>query len=161
MTTPSTWQAPEPEAGPAPGVAFADPGSRLVAYIIDLVVNFVIIIALGIATGQGEPAQGRKERLLLGQRPSLEALVEVDEGDLEGRPVFSPEGSVEIIEAVPQGPLGAHEPLQRRAHGQMPASPGATRAKPCSCAQRSIASETRSSTSGTARASAVRSMDLT
>lgn len=51
MTTPSTWQAPEPEAGPAPGVAFADPGSRLVAYIIDLVVNFVIIIALGIATG--------------------------------------------------------------------------------------------------------------
>jgi uncharacterized RDD family membrane protein YckC len=51
MTTPSTWQAPEPETGPAPGVAFADPGSRLVAYIIDLVVNFVIIIALGIATG--------------------------------------------------------------------------------------------------------------
>jgi len=51
MTTPSTWQAPEPEAGPAPGVVFADPGSRLVAYIIDIVVTFGIIIVLVIVTG--------------------------------------------------------------------------------------------------------------
>ena len=44
--TPSTWEAPEPVAGPAPGVAFADHGERLIAYIIDIVVTFAVVIAL-------------------------------------------------------------------------------------------------------------------
>ena len=38
MTAPVSWQAPEPEVGPAPGIAFADPGARLVAYILDTVI---------------------------------------------------------------------------------------------------------------------------
>ncbi len=49
--TPSTWEAPEPVAGPAPGVAFADHGERLIAYIIDIVVTFAIIIVLAIVGG--------------------------------------------------------------------------------------------------------------
>jgi uncharacterized RDD family membrane protein YckC len=49
--TPSTWEAPEPLAGPAPGVAFADHGERLIAYIIDIVVTFGIIIVLAIVGG--------------------------------------------------------------------------------------------------------------
>ena len=45
--TPSTaWEAPEPVAGPAPGVAFADHGERLIAYIIDIVITFAVVIAL-------------------------------------------------------------------------------------------------------------------
>jgi uncharacterized RDD family membrane protein YckC len=51
MTAPTAWQAPDPEAGPAPGVAFADPGARLVAYIIDIIVNIVAIFALIIVAG--------------------------------------------------------------------------------------------------------------
>ena len=50
-------------------------------------------LALGIAAGEGKSGQGRKERLLLGQRPPPEVLVEVDQGDLEGRPVSPLEGS--------------------------------------------------------------------
>jgi uncharacterized RDD family membrane protein YckC len=47
MTVPTpAWQAPEPDAGPAPGVAFASPGSRLVAYILDIVIQFLIFIML-------------------------------------------------------------------------------------------------------------------
>jgi len=42
------WQAPEPEAGPAPGLAFASPGSRLVAYILDLVIQFLVVLVLGV-----------------------------------------------------------------------------------------------------------------
>ncbi len=49
MTAPQ-WQAPETEPGPAPGVDFADPGSRLVAYIVDVIVNMVVIVALFIVT---------------------------------------------------------------------------------------------------------------
>jgi uncharacterized RDD family membrane protein YckC len=41
------WQAPAPEAGPAPGLAFASPGSRLVAYILDIVIQFLIVLMLG------------------------------------------------------------------------------------------------------------------
>lgn len=42
------WQAPAPEAGPAPGVAFASPGSRLVAFILDLVIQFLAIVMVGV-----------------------------------------------------------------------------------------------------------------
>jgi uncharacterized RDD family membrane protein YckC len=47
----TAWEAPEPTPGPAPGVEFADPGARLVGYIIDLVINFVIGIVLIALTG--------------------------------------------------------------------------------------------------------------
>jgi uncharacterized RDD family membrane protein YckC len=51
VSGPSTWQAPEPEVGPAPGVAFADPGARLVAYIVDVVVTVIAIVALAVLAG--------------------------------------------------------------------------------------------------------------
>ncbi len=40
------WTAPEPTPGPAPGVEFADPGPRLIGYIIDILINAGIVIAL-------------------------------------------------------------------------------------------------------------------
>ena len=43
-----TWEGPEPEAGPAPGIQFASPGARLVGYIVDLAIQFVVVIVLGI-----------------------------------------------------------------------------------------------------------------
>ena len=49
MSTPSgSWQAPDPEAGPAPGVEFASPGARLVGYIVDLFIQFMVVVVLGI-----------------------------------------------------------------------------------------------------------------
>jgi uncharacterized RDD family membrane protein YckC len=51
MTQPTpAWQAPDPETGPSAGTTFASPGSRLVAYILDLLIQFVIVVVLGIAT---------------------------------------------------------------------------------------------------------------
>ena len=47
MTTPA-WQAPAPEPGPAPGMSFASPGSRLVAYILDIVIQFLAVIVIGV-----------------------------------------------------------------------------------------------------------------
>jgi uncharacterized RDD family membrane protein YckC len=43
-----SWQAPEPEAGPAAGIEFASPGARLVGYIVDIVIQFVVVIVLGV-----------------------------------------------------------------------------------------------------------------
>lgn len=51
MTAPTAWQAPDPEAGPAPGVEFAGFGARLVAYIIDSLIILVVIIVLAIVAG--------------------------------------------------------------------------------------------------------------
>jgi uncharacterized RDD family membrane protein YckC len=48
MTEPTPWRPPEPEPGPAAGMAFASPGSRLVAYILDLVIQFVVVLVLGV-----------------------------------------------------------------------------------------------------------------
>jgi uncharacterized RDD family membrane protein YckC len=45
---PSGWQAPEPEIGPAPGVAFAGPGARLVAYLVDIIIVTVAVIVIAI-----------------------------------------------------------------------------------------------------------------
>jgi uncharacterized RDD family membrane protein YckC len=42
------WTAPEPIPGPAPGVEFADPGARLIGYIIDILINVGIVLALTI-----------------------------------------------------------------------------------------------------------------
>jgi uncharacterized RDD family membrane protein YckC len=41
------WAGPDPEAGPAPGVEFASPGARLVGYIVDIFIQFVIVFVLG------------------------------------------------------------------------------------------------------------------
>jgi len=46
MTTPIGWTAPEVEEGPAPGVGFGSPGSRLVAYVVDGIVQFGLSIVL-------------------------------------------------------------------------------------------------------------------
>jgi uncharacterized RDD family membrane protein YckC len=45
------WTAPEPTPGPAPGVEFADPGARLIAYIIDIAITFGIVLVLIIIGG--------------------------------------------------------------------------------------------------------------
>jgi uncharacterized RDD family membrane protein YckC len=51
MTEPTTArQAPDPEPGPAPGMRFASPGSRLLAYIIDSVIQFLLVLLLGAIT---------------------------------------------------------------------------------------------------------------
>src|SRR5262245_17893341 len=47
MTTPA-WQAPAPEPGPAPGMSFATPGSRLIAFILDIVIQFLAIVIIGV-----------------------------------------------------------------------------------------------------------------
>ena len=52
MTEPhGGWQAPEPEAGPAPGMEFAGPGARLVGYIVDIFIMTIVIIAAVIVFG--------------------------------------------------------------------------------------------------------------
>ena len=43
-----SWQAPEPEAGPAPGIEFASPGARLVGYIVDIFIQFMVVVVLAI-----------------------------------------------------------------------------------------------------------------
>lgn len=48
---PTAWSGPVPETGPAPGVKFANLGSRLFAYIVDgLIVGVVWVIAMIILT---------------------------------------------------------------------------------------------------------------
>ena len=48
-----SWQSPEPQEGPAPGVEFAPHGGRLVAYIIDgiiigIVVTLICLVGAGV-----------------------------------------------------------------------------------------------------------------
>ena len=51
MTQPSgSWQGAETVTGPAPGIEFASPGARLVGYLVDLLIQFVLIVVLGILT---------------------------------------------------------------------------------------------------------------
>ncbi|MEO8572182.1 MAG: RDD family protein [Chloroflexota bacterium] len=47
--SPSSWVTPEAISGPAPGIEFASPGERLIAYIIDLVVQAALL--LGVTLG--------------------------------------------------------------------------------------------------------------
>ncbi len=59
-----SWQSPEPEAGPAPGVEFAPHGGRLVAYIIDnVILTFVLtlltVIAFVVLAGGATIENGR------------------------------------------------------------------------------------------------------
>lgn len=46
---PQAWSAPVEELGPAPGVRFAGHGSRLVAYIVDGLIQFAVAIVLFLA----------------------------------------------------------------------------------------------------------------
>ena len=47
-----SWQSPESQAGPAPGIEFAPHGGRLVAYIIDsIIVSIVLGTLIGIIPG--------------------------------------------------------------------------------------------------------------
>jgi uncharacterized RDD family membrane protein YckC len=49
MTEPTTsWQGPASEAGPAPGIEFASPGARLVGYLVDIVIQAMLFVALAI-----------------------------------------------------------------------------------------------------------------
>ena len=52
------WEAPEPQIGPAPGYEFAGHGGRLVAYILDCILIYIllfgpllVLIAIGNAIG--------------------------------------------------------------------------------------------------------------
>jgi uncharacterized RDD family membrane protein YckC len=45
------WQVPEPEPGPAPGLAFAGYGERLVAYIVDAIIVTIVIVIVAIIGG--------------------------------------------------------------------------------------------------------------
>ena len=48
-TAPVTaWTAPEPTPGPAPGVEFAEPSERLIAYIIDVLIIVGVVILLSV-----------------------------------------------------------------------------------------------------------------
>jgi len=50
MSVPSQWEGPASEGGPAPGIEFASPGARLVAYIIDILITAGLVVALSILT---------------------------------------------------------------------------------------------------------------
>lgn len=45
---PVSWQAPEFEAGPAPGVRFASHGARLIAYIVDGFILGIVTVVLSL-----------------------------------------------------------------------------------------------------------------
>jgi uncharacterized RDD family membrane protein YckC len=49
-SSPEPWQAPDDDGGPAPGVAFASPGARLVGYIIDIAITFAVILVIILVT---------------------------------------------------------------------------------------------------------------
>lgn len=49
MTSPQPWTAPDPEVGPAPGVEFGSPGARLVAFIVDNLIQWGLTLALFLA----------------------------------------------------------------------------------------------------------------
>jgi uncharacterized RDD family membrane protein YckC len=54
MSTPAQWQGPATEEGPAPGIEFGSPGSRLVAYLIDgiaMVGLVIMMIFLAVLAG--------------------------------------------------------------------------------------------------------------
>ena len=45
------WQVPDPEPGPAPGLAFAGYGERLVAYIVDAILVGIVIALVAVVGG--------------------------------------------------------------------------------------------------------------
>ena len=59
-----SWQSPESQAGPAPGIEFAPHGGRLVAYIINsIIVSIVVVIIFTLgafALGSGATVEGNR-----------------------------------------------------------------------------------------------------
>ena len=53
MSTPQVWTGPDPEADPAPGVEFGSPGARLVAYLVDQLVQWGLTLVLILAAAIG------------------------------------------------------------------------------------------------------------
>jgi uncharacterized RDD family membrane protein YckC len=49
MTTPTQWTPPEVD-GPAPGVAFGSPGARLIAYVVDIIIQFGVSTIIFVAS---------------------------------------------------------------------------------------------------------------
>jgi uncharacterized RDD family membrane protein YckC len=45
------WQVPELEPGPAPGLAFAGYGERLMAYIVDVIIVTIVIVVVAVIGG--------------------------------------------------------------------------------------------------------------
>jgi uncharacterized RDD family membrane protein YckC len=43
-----SWESPEPQGGPAPGVEFAPHGARLVAYILDVIIIAIVVTVISI-----------------------------------------------------------------------------------------------------------------
>jgi len=121
-------------------------------------------LASRIATGDGGADDGGEESLLFRGGPADEMVLEVVQSDVQGGGVAAAKSTGEVVEAGPEGALARQQPLQR-SRGlpcrHTPASPGSMRVSPSSMAQRSIDSDTRSSTSAMGRASTVRSIDFT
>ena len=46
----SSWAAPEPVVGPAPGVEFAGHGARLIAYIVDILIQGALSLGVLLVT---------------------------------------------------------------------------------------------------------------
>jgi uncharacterized RDD family membrane protein YckC len=46
MSTPVSWTGTEPANGPAPGVEWASPGSRLVGYVVDVIIQGALSVGL-------------------------------------------------------------------------------------------------------------------
>ena len=99
------------------------------------------------------------QRRLLRLGPAPQVMLEIEKRDIQSSLVVAPHRAGEVVEAVAQRALPFEQPL----HGarQTPASPGSIRVSPSSIAQRSIDSDTTSSTSAIGRASSVRSIDFT
>jgi len=70
-----SWESPEPQGGPAPGVEFAPHGARLVAYILD---GIVISIVSGI------PAVVGTAILLAGATIEDDQITEISAGAVAG-----------------------------------------------------------------------------
>jgi len=115
-------------------------------------------LALRVAARDSHAEERGEDRPLLRIRQPAEADVEV--GDRAERAVLiaALERAPEVVEADAQTALRGQESLEAR---QRPARPGSIRVQPSSTAQRSMAIETRSSTSGIGRASLERSIDFT
>lgn len=45
------WEAPADEVGPAPGLAYGGAGERLIAYIVDILINSLIVLLIALVGG--------------------------------------------------------------------------------------------------------------
>jgi hypothetical protein len=119
-------------------------------------------LPLWIASGNLRPGERGQQSAFLRLRPARKFAMEIGERDTVCLVVTTVERPPEVVEADAKSPIPGEQEIESAGIvGQSPASPGSMRVNPCSLAQRSRESETRSSTSGTGRASSDRSSDLT